>query len=217
MPTLQFYPSSVAVLLGRVESLRLPILNPSCPPLYKGREFGVGASSPEVEATDIRIFKQVFSSSFIPVISHLQDITVIRILKGHGGLLLHDETGNPGFFDLNNLLKDRLDPFGRKSEGGFIEKEEFGLDHQGPRQGEHLLFSSAHLLCLSLLHLHQSGKEAIDPVQGFILFKSVLDGPRTHIKVLLNAHVRKNNPSLGIKGQALLHNLVRRIVGDLLI
>ena len=69
-------------------------------------------SASEVELADIRIIEQVFPPSFKPVVSHLQDIAVIRIFENHGRLLLHNEAGKPGFLNLDDSLKNRFDPFG---------------------------------------------------------------------------------------------------------
>src|SRR4030042_2026708 len=116
----------------------------------------------QVEPPNIGVLEQVLPRSLIPVLPHLKDISVIRILKDHGGLLLHDQAGGPRCPDLHNLLENSLYPLGGETEGGFIEKQESRPDHQGSRQRKHLLPTPAHLAGLSLLLIQEPGKEGGD-------------------------------------------------------
>src|SRR4030042_4222394 len=119
-------------------------------------------SASQVELADIWIIEEVLPSPLVTVVPHLQNIAVIGIFENHRRFLLNDQAWETRFFDFDNLLEDCFDPFGRKPEGGFVEEKELGLDHQSPRQRQHLLFSTAHLGGFPLLHFRQPGKEVID-------------------------------------------------------
>ncbi len=172
-------------------------------------------STSQVELTDIWIIEEVLSSPLITVVPHLQNIAVIGIFENHRRFLLHDQAWKTRFFDFDNLFEDCFDPFGRKSEGRLVEEKELGLDHQSPRQREHLLFSTAHLGGFPLLHFRQPGKELVDPFEAFLFFCLVLNRPGTHIQMLLNGHIRKDDPSLRVEGHPFLHDLMGWRVGDL--
>jgi len=88
-------------------------------------------SASQVELANIRVIEQVLSSALKPIISHLKDITIIRIFQSHGRFLLYDEAGETRFLNFYDFLKDCLDPFWRETEGRLVQQKKPGLDHEG--------------------------------------------------------------------------------------
>lgn len=133
------------------------------------------------------------------------------------GVLFHQENRQAALFvDLDDLVKDGAHEHGGDAEGGLVQHEALGLAHEGPGDGEHLLFTTgkgAGELGDALLEPGEHGEGVVHVLldAGFIPTEV-----GAHPEVLLHGQVGEDHAAFRHMAEALGDHGVRGLVGDFL-
>ncbi len=110
-------------------------------------------------------------------------------LQGHVCVLLHEYDGGSLLrVDPADNAKDLLDHKGGKSQGWFIQKQQFRVGHERPAHDEHLQLAAAAVPCQRFSPLYQCREVVIDHLQVFLV-RLHPASRRTHLEVLLDGEI----------------------------
>ena len=130
--------------------------------------------------------------------------------EGEVGVLFDEENGEPEIpVDLHDLFKNGPDENRGDPERGFVEHKAIGLAHQGPRDGEHLLFAAAERAGLLFDAFREPGKNGENLLQVGCRFLFAFAEVGAHAEVFEDGQVGKNHPTLGRLRQPAGDDLVR--------
>lgn len=121
--------------------------------------------------------------------------------------VLFDQQDRHAFgFQLAQDLDDLVDNQGRQAFGRFVEQDDGRIEHQGARDGHHLLLAARELEAAVGAALLQARKQRVDALQGPA---SVAPGPRRHGQVFLDGETVEDAAFLRHEAQAQARDAVR--------
>src|SRR6266852_4835769 len=146
----------------------------------------------------------------------LHDVDAVRGLEGQRHILLHEEDGHAvAVQDVDDLvdLRDhaRHEPFRR-----LVEENDLGLEHHGPRDGQHLLLPArqrAPRLAAPLSEHGEGGVHLVEQILPLGVGDSRAVEPRA--EVLHHAQQLEDAPVLGHPGDAQVRHVVGGHAADL--
>src|SRR5262249_29449429 len=124
----------------------------------------------------------------------------------------HRDAG--GVDRLNGVENFRYQP-GCEAPGGLVEHEQFGLGHQPPPNGEHLLLASAQGPCHLQSPLLQDGEETEYHSERLLEFLQIASRVAPQAQILLHTELGKEAAALGNQGKPDGGAKMRRFARDL--
>ncbi len=146
-----------------------------------------------------------------------QQIGGLRGGQRPGGVLLHQQGGDPGPGQLMNNIEDLVRDQGGQPQAGLVQQQQARPGHQGPAHGHHLLLAPGQgvgALPDPLLELRETGQDLLQaPIH---LASAHLQSQRPQLQVLPDREVAEHLPPLGTQGHTQSGHGRRRSSGDLL-
>ena len=130
-------------------------------------------------------------------------------MESHKGVLLYQQHRRPRLVNPRDRLKNLFDQDRRQPHGGFIQQQHFGLRHERPADGQHLLLAARQGprdLSAPFLQPGEQGEDALQVSVDSVAFGA---GVGTHGEVLVNCELAKDTPALRDLHHALGNDLVR--------
>ncbi len=137
--------------------------------------------------------------------------------EGPGRVLLHQQDGDPGPGELLDEVEDFVGHQGRQPQGRLVQQQQFGLGHEGPAHGRHLLLPAGQRAGALLRPFLKPGKAGEDLLQAAAKFPAPRvnrHGPQ--LQVFSDCQVPEHFPALGAQGHAQGRHGRRGGTGDLL-
>ena len=114
----------------------------------------------------------------------------------------------------NEDVKNALDDEGSQTQRRFVHHEQLGAAHEGSANCQHLLLAAGEGTAGLPGTLLKTGEQVVHPVQVFS--QVIVSQISTDFQILQNRHVRENPASFRNQGNALRHDQVGILGGDVL-
>ena len=179
----------------------LILVNPAAPKPRRGRV--VVGTRPQKGPAQFRVHQEFVAVALAHDPAVGQKIRRPGGGEGPGGVLLHQQDGNPAPAELLDNVEDFVGDQRRQPQGRLIQEQKPGLGHQGPAHGHHLLLPAGEGVGPLAGPLPEFGEPGIDRGQApGQLRPAYPQGQGPQLQVLLDRQVPEHLPALGAQGHA---------------
>jgi hypothetical protein len=156
---------------------------------------------PEVGFTQNLIFKQLPAGALRDDLSRGEDVIATGHFEDQTDFLFDKKNSNPQAIDLGDFLEDLLTYQWSETRRGFVNAKQLRFGHEGPADGQHLLFSTREGAGDLRGALLENREQFIDLVQCFQAFLGILLQIGPGHQIFQDGHLTKGSSPFGAKNK----------------